>query len=57
LVKFNRFKNKIGPVAFNSAVHEDLGMIEYLFIDKTGTITNNEVELKILMIGDMTYGN
>ena len=57
MVKFNRFKNKIGPVAFNSAVHEDLGMIEYLFIDKTGTITNNEVELKILMIGDMTYGN
>ena len=37
---------------YNQEKHEDVGMIEYLFIDKTGTITENEVELRVLMIGD-----
>ena len=42
---------------FNQCVNEDLGMIEYLFMDKTGTMTRNEVELRVMMIGDMTYGD
>ena len=41
---------------YNREKHEDVGMIEYLFIDKTGIITESEVELRVLMIGDQIHG-
>lgn len=39
-----------------STILEDLGSIEYIFSDKTGTLTKNEMEYKFCCIGDNTYG-
>ena len=32
--------------AKNMSLHEDLGQIDYLFCDKTGTLTKNELKFK-----------
>ena len=39
-----------------STLPEELGRIEYLLSDKTGTLTQNEMELKRLHLGTMSYG-
>ncbi|KAJ3279215.1 putative aminophospholipid-translocase [Borealophlyctis nickersoniae] len=39
-----------------SSIPEELGRIEYLLSDKTGTLTRNEMELKRLHMGTMAYG-
>ncbi|GAA5888836.1 hypothetical protein JCM5296_005010 [Sporobolomyces johnsonii] len=39
-----------------STLPEELGRIEYLLSDKTGTLTQNEMELKKLHLGTMSYG-
>jgi len=41
----------------NTSVIEDLGAVEYVFTDKTGTLTENEMRLKKLNIMDRTYGH
>ena len=41
--------------ANTSDLNEDLGQIEYLFSDKTGTLTENEMELKQLSIDGVIY--
>lgn len=35
--------------AFRSSINEQLGMIEYIFTDKTGTLTKNQMFLKEIM--------
>lgn len=41
----------------NSNLNEDLGKVEYVFSDKTGTLTSNEMQLRRISIkGDM-YGD
>lgn len=40
-----------------STIPEELGRIEYLLTDKTGTLTKNDMELKKLHMGTMSYGN
>lgn len=43
--------------AFRSSINEELGMIQYVFTDKTGTLTRNEMLLKEIVIGGNTYLN
>lgn len=44
-----------GTVVRTSTIPEDLGRIEYLLSDKTGTLTQNEMELKKIHIGTVSY--
>lgn len=40
-----------------STLPEELGRIEYLLSDKTGTLTQNEMEMKKLHMGTMSFGS
>lgn len=42
-------------IANTSDVNDDLGQIEYLFSDKTGTLTQNVMVFKQFAIGDSVY--
>jgi P-type E1-E2 ATPase len=35
---------------------QELGQIQYIFSDKTGTLTQNVMELKRAMVGEEVYG-
>ncbi|CED82734.1 aminophospholipid-transporting p-type atpase [Phaffia rhodozyma] len=45
-----------GTIVRTSTLPEELGRIEYLLSDKTGTLTQNEMEMKKLHLGTMSYG-
>uniref|UniRef100_A0A1B6DN12 Phospholipid-transporting ATPase n=1 Tax=Clastoptera arizonana TaxID=38151 RepID=A0A1B6DN12_9HEMI len=42
-------------VARTSNLNEELGMVKYIFSDKTGTLTRNVMEFKQCSIGDQIY--
>lgn len=44
-------------VVRTSTIPEDLGRIEYLLSDKTGTLTQNEMRLKKIHVGTVSYAN
>ena len=44
-----------GTVVRTSTIPEDLGRIEYLLSDKTGTLTQNEMQLKKIHVGTVAY--
>ena len=46
-----------GARARNSDIVEDLGMVEYVFSDKTGTLTSNEMQLRMLCIMSVPFGS
>merc|ERR1711959_70804 len=39
------------PKARNSNVNDDLARISYIFSDKTGTLTSNEMQLRLISVG------
>lgn len=44
-----------GAIMRNSALPEELGRVEYIFTDKTGTLTRNEMEFKKLQIDNVVF--
>lgn len=53
----NHDNNINGAVARNSNIPEELGRIEYLLSDKTGTLTQNSMKFKQLSTLFRTYGD
>ena len=43
--------------ARNSNLNEDLGKVEYVFSDKTGTLTSNEMQLREIAIKTTLLGS
>ncbi|XP_070387074.1 probable phospholipid-transporting ATPase IIB isoform X3 [Dermacentor albipictus] len=46
-----------GTVVRSSTIPEEMGRIVYLFSDKTGTLTQNEMVLKKLHLGSVSYSS
>ena len=46
-----------GALARNTNLNEDLGKVEYVFSDKTGTLTSNEMQLREIAVKGGTYGD
>ncbi|KAL5114989.1 putative aminophospholipid-translocase [Pleosporales sp. CAS-2024a] len=46
-----------GTVVRTSTIPEDLGRVEYLLSDKTGTLTQNEMQMKKIHVGTVSYAN
>jgi len=44
-------------MARNTNLNEDLGKVDYVFSDKTGTLTANEMQLREVAIKGIAYGD
>lgn len=47
--------NKKGAVVQTSTLNEELGMVKYIFTDKTGTLTQNKMVFKSFCVSDKVY--
>ncbi len=52
-----RNKEGLYSKTYNSSINEELGQIEYIFSDKTGTLTCNVMEFQCCYIGDTFFGD
>ena len=50
-VKEDPEDRSLWPKARNSNVNDDLARISYIFSDKTGTLTSNEMQLRLISVG------
>ena len=52
---FSKLRSR-GCKVYSASLNEELGQVEYVFTDKTGTLTLNIMEFKIAVIGENMYG-
>jgi phospholipid-transporting ATPase len=53
----SHFYGEIPTVCQNSTIIEELGQIDYIFSDKTGTLTCNLMEFRNIFIAGTNYGS
>ncbi|KAH8741347.1 calcium transporting ATpase or aminophospholipid transporter [Cryptosporidium ryanae] len=51
-----RLSNQSSPIVRNSDLNDELGQISYICTDKTGTLTRNYMEFKVMCINGNVYG-
>lgn len=53
---YSKERDKFAKVSSTSII-EELGQIDYIFSDKTGTLTRNIMEFKFMQVGNELYGD
>ena len=46
----------VPPLVHTSGITDDLGQVDIIFSDKTGTLTENQLTLQLCCVGETSYG-